>query len=185
MRFASPPPGGQAQTGGRSLGQETVELAQVGQARIERRDDLCRDGVEAARLDERAPLRVVVDLDGQALDPDGAGVLFREVAQLGSDSGFPAVGPDAEPEPAARAGLVPFERRGGEAQDFAVLQRQPRAALRALRLRALAMDEVGCRDEDAGLHRPYELGRCRSVCRFERTNLHEGHTGRRWRLPRF
>ena len=36
-----------------------------------------RDGAEAARLDERAPVRVVVDLDRQALHPDGAGVLFR------------------------------------------------------------------------------------------------------------
>ena len=113
----------QLETGGRALGQETVELAHVGQARIERRDDLCRDGVEAARLDERAPLRVVVDLDGQALHPDDADVPFREVVQLGSDSGLPTVRPDAEPEPADRAGLVPLEGRGGEAHDFAVLQR--------------------------------------------------------------
>src|SRR5439155_26367679 len=126
----------------------------------------------AARLDEPAPVRIVVELDGEALHPNRPGMSFREVVEGGPDPTSPLVRPDADPEPADNSGLVPLDRGSGEAQDLAALEREPRATLRALGLRALTMDEVGRRDEDARLQRPGELGRCLSVCRAERTNLH-------------
>jgi len=50
---------------------------------------------------------------------------FRELIQCGSYPTFSPVLPDADPEPVDRPGLVSLDRRGGEAQDLASLEREP------------------------------------------------------------
>src|SRR5262249_61671661 len=53
---------------------EPVELAEIGLAWIEHRDDLRRDRAEAPRFDEAAPVGIVVDLDREGAHSDLPGV---------------------------------------------------------------------------------------------------------------
>src|SRR5204863_326496 len=114
----------QLEAGRRRLGLDGVQLAEVGHPRIERRDNLGRDGFQAPRFDELAPLGIVVDLDGQALDADLAGVPFGEVVERRSDSSSPPVGSDADPDPAAGVDVRLIAVLPDEIEEIAITLRE-------------------------------------------------------------
>src|SRR5262249_56909265 len=103
---------------------------------VERRDDLGGNRLEAARLGEPASGRIVVDLDRQAPNAQRISMAFRLFVQRRSDTPASPVGPNPDPEPADRAGLVPLDVGRREAQRLAPLDGEPGAAPRALSLRA-------------------------------------------------
>ena len=103
------------------------------------------DAFEGAGLDEPSPRRIVVDLNGQTLRSHGARVCFRLRIESRTDAAPSSVQPDADPQPANDAGLVPLDGRGREAEELGVLEGEPGATPSAFGLCPLAVNEIGRR----------------------------------------